>query len=180
MAKSIQEQMLKMGLVNKQQANKAKKEKSKKTKQQNNSKTVTADQIKQQAQRALAEKTERDRQLNLQHKERAEQKAIQAQIKELIKLNRLPEEKDGEAYNFTDHTKIKTVYISGAVRDQITRGRLAVVSLEGKYSIVSQQVAEKIQQRDKTVVVVLNEKVQQSKDENDPYADFEVPDDLMW
>lgn len=180
MAKSLQEQMLKMGLVSKQQANKAKKEKSKKNRQQNNSKTATEDRIKQQAQRALAEKTERDRQLNLQRIEQAEQKAINAQIKELIKLNRVPEEKDGESYNFTDQKKIKTIYVSESVRDQITNGRIAIVRQESKYSIVSKQVAEKIQQRDKTVVIVLNEKDQQNKDENDPYADFEVPDDLMW
>lgn len=180
MAKSLQEQMLKMGLMNKQQANKVKKEQSKKNKQQRNKKGTMQDENKLQAQLALTKKAQHDRKLNLQRKQQAEQKAITAQIKQLILLYRLPDEKEGETYNFTDQKKIKTVYISESVRDQISRGRQAIVKLESKYCIVPSEVAHRIKQRDEKVVIVLNERNKMDKDEDDPYADFEVPDDLMW
>jgi len=42
--------------------------------------------------------------------------------------------------------------------------------------------ALKIQSRDASFVVVCNEqqKKPSGSDEDDPYADFKVPDDLMW
>ena len=39
-------------------------------------------------------------------------------------------------------------------------------------------VAEKIRQRDEAAVVLLNDRNVQ--DEDDPYADYPIPDDLMW
>jgi uncharacterized protein YaiL (DUF2058 family) len=41
-------------------------------------------------------------------------------------------------------------------------------------------VAEKIAQRDVDSVVHLNQKVEMQENENDPYADFQIPDDLTW
>ena len=41
-------------------------------------------------------------------------------------------------------------------------------------------VAEKIRQRDDAPILVLNERGAQDVDEDDPYKDFPIPDDLMW
>ena len=44
-------------------------------------------------------------------------------------------------------------------------------------------VAEKIKQRDESLVVMLTENTgvnADQEDEDDPYADFKIPDDLMW
>lgn len=82
-------------------------------------------------------------------------------------------------FNFEHDKKIKHVYVTDDVRKQIVNGRLAIVCLDDKYEVVPQKVAEKIQQRDTGFVIVCNESVQDS-DEDDEYADFKVPDDLMW
>ncbi len=39
---------------------------------------------------------------------------------------------------------------------------------------------EKIRAVDEAYVLVLNEDTATEVDEDDPYADFEIPDDLMW
>ncbi|MFK8066930.1 MAG: DUF2058 domain-containing protein [Gammaproteobacteria bacterium] len=180
MAKSLQEQMLKMGLVDKQRAQKLKKEKSKKGKQQRNTKQPVQDQNKKQAQQALLQKKEKDRELNLQQKEQADQKAINAQIQQLIKTNRLPDEKEGEPFNFTEQKKIKTIYITAQARDKISTGRLAIVKFKNQYSVVPSEVAEKLAQKDRNIIILLNDKKDDGGDKNDPYADFQIPDDLQW
>ncbi len=180
MAKSLQEQMLKMGLVDKQRAQKLQKEKSKNNKQQRNTKQPVQDQNKINAQKALLKKKEEDRKLNLQQKEKANQQAVNAQIQQLINTHRLADEKEGESFNFTDQKKIKTIYISSSVRDKISNGRLAIVKFKNQYSVVPSEVAEKVAQKNPRVFILLNDKKDAGEDESDPYADFQIPDDLHW
>ncbi|MBD4641712.1 DUF2058 family protein, partial [Xanthomonas citri pv. citri] len=41
-------------------------------------------------------------------------------------------------------------------------------------------VADKIAQRDADSIVLNSALSQEEQDEDDPYADFKIPDDLMW
>ena len=65
-------------------------------------------------------------------------------------------------------------------------GRLAIARLstdnsaESEYAIIPASVADKIAQRDATSIVLHSALSQEEQDEDDPYADFKVPDDLMW
>jgi len=182
MAISLQDQLLKSGLTNKSKANQSKKEKYKQSKEQRNSKTQQTDEVKLQAEKKQAEQKEKDLRLNRQRKEEADKKAIQAQIKQLIKLN-LQKKAGGEegvAYNFTDDNKVKTIYISEALLKGMSQGRLAIVRYESGYEVVPKPVAEKIIQRDESFVVLLNAPSEEELGVDDPYAEFQIPDDLMW
>ncbi|MFA7097728.1 MAG: DUF2058 family protein [Gammaproteobacteria bacterium] len=57
-----------------------------------------------------------------------------------------------------------------------------MAKLNGRYDIVPKDVADKIRQRDAAYVVERQGQGQepQPPDANDPYADYQVPDDLMW
>ncbi len=177
MSNSLHDQLLKAGLVNKKQAQASKK---KKHKQRTQSKQPTdADLAKKNAQQAREEKAERDRELNRQRKEEADRKAIEAQIRQLVEMNRI-KERDGDiAYNFTDERKIKRLYITDYLVDQLSRGHLAIVSLNDQYELVPSAVAAKISLRNENVVIQQIE-TQADDDEDDPYADYKIPDDLMW
>ncbi|WP_264784069.1 DUF2058 family protein, partial [Escherichia fergusonii] len=65
-------------------------------------------------------------------------------------------------------------------------GRLAIARLiidsngESEYAIIPASVADKIAQRDATFIVLNSALSQEEQDEDDPYADFKIPDDLMW
>jgi uncharacterized protein YaiL (DUF2058 family) len=49
------------------------------------------------------------------------------------------------------------------------------------YELVRRQIAEKIAQRDATCILVQNAgSTETAAAEDDPYADFKIPDDLMW
>jgi uncharacterized protein YaiL (DUF2058 family) len=181
MGKSLIDQLKKTGLVNNAKAHKAKHEqyKSKKQKTKKGS-TEQLDEAKVLAQKAQAEKVERDRQINLQKKEEAERKAIAAQIVQLIETNRV-ENRDGEvAYNFTDDSVVKRLFVSELIHKHLTSGKLSIVRFGEAYELVPKPVAEKIMQRDAQCVIG-NENTTVTEDyEDDPYADYKIPDDLIW
>ncbi len=106
---SLQDQLLKAGLIDDKQANEVKKSKQKQIRQKQKSKIETTDEARQAAQQAHAEKVERDRQLNRQRKAEAEQKAVSAQVRQLVEMNRQPLDQGDIAYSFTDGTLIKRI-----------------------------------------------------------------------
>lgn len=178
---SLQDQLLKAGLVDKKKAQKATKAKQKQEKMKRKNKVETVDEAKLAAEKAHAEKVERDRQLNLQHKQEAEQRAVTAQIRQLIEMNRLEKNAGDITYNFTDGTKVTHIYVDETQQRQLGNGHLAIVRLDEQYEIVPTSVSEKIAQRDESYLVYCNRgKEETVVDEDDPYAEFEVPDDLMW
>ncbi|MDE1464534.1 DUF2058 domain-containing protein [Spartinivicinus poritis] len=180
MSKSLQDQLLKAGLVDKKKANQIKKDQHKKKKTKQKSKETAVDETKLSAQQAIQEKAERDRLLNLELKAEAEKKAITAQIKQLIELNKI-NKGDGEVgYNFTDEKKIKKIYVTETLQIDLSKGRLAIVRLNEGYELVPKAIAEKIMLRDESCIAFLAENTQQEMDEDDPYADYQIPDDLMW
>ncbi len=179
MAKSLQDQLLKSGLVDKKKAKQVKQEKRKQAKQQPKGQ-MNIDESKRRAQQALAEKTESDRKGNLQRQQIAEHKAIQAQIKQLIDVNRIDRQNGEIGYQFSDQKKIKKIFVTESQQEQLARGQIAIVNLANGYELVPTIIAKKIQERDESVVVFLNQTRQQNIDEDDPYADYQIPDDLMW
>jgi uncharacterized protein YaiL (DUF2058 family) len=180
MAGSLQDQLLQAGLADKKKAKKIDKDKRQQAKVQRRSKVESVDEAKVQVQQARADKTLRDRQLNEQKNAEQELKAVAAQVQQLIKVNRLPRARAELDYNFTDGNKIKKILVDKTMLEQLSRGRLAIVSLAEKYEVVPMAVAEKIALREPEKVIVCNERDTANVDEDDPYADFQIPDDLMW
>ncbi len=178
MSNSLQSQLLKMGLVDEKRVKQVKKEKHKQAKQRGK-KALTTDEAGRLAQQAAAEKAERDRELNRQRKEEAERRALAAQVRQLIEVNRLPRDEGEIAYHFSDDGKVRSLYVTEQVQLQLGLGRLAIVRLDEQYELVPSAVAEKIGQRDGACVILCNEQ-DQDCDEDDPYSEYRIPDDLMW
>jgi len=100
---SLQEQLLKAGLTTKDKATKAKSSKRKQNKINRKHKIEAVDENKEAAKKAQAEQAERARQLNQEKNAIAEEKAVQAQIKQLIEVNRQPQGKPAVCFNFSHH-----------------------------------------------------------------------------
>ncbi|MCW9014838.1 MAG: DUF2058 domain-containing protein [Gammaproteobacteria bacterium] len=176
----FQEQLLKAGVVTKQQVQKAKTDKNKKKKQTRNQKDAAVDKAKLKAQQAADEKARRDRELNKQKQEQARKKAISAEINQLIEKNHIARDESCEiVYNFEHNTKVKRIYVNEELKKQIIQGKLGIARIEGRYELVPKTIAEKIQQRNDKRIVLFGDD-SSTMDENDPYADYQVPDDLMW
>jgi len=178
---ALQDQLLKAGLIDKNKANQAKNAKHKKMKHQRSNNQEIVDEAKRLAEQAIKEKAERDRELNRQKNEKAHNKAIIAQIKQLINVNKLSKGNgDDLAYNFEDNKNVKRIYVTQDTHDGIALGKLAIVKLEGQYEIVPGPVADKIQLRDKCFIILRNDPDKNNEEVDDFYADYEIPDDLMW
>lgn len=181
MGNSFQEQLLKAGLVSKKQVNKVKHEQRLQNQSERKSKTPTIAEGKLRAQHQLAEKAERTRALNRQRDEEAGQKAAAAQLKQIIEQNRQPLGQGDIPYHFSDGIKIKKLYLSQAMVEQLSHGRAAIVKLEGKYEVVPAALLPKIRERLAECVVAFNEATPPATtDPDDPYAAFPIPDDYQW
>ncbi|GAA3920057.1 DUF2058 domain-containing protein [Litoribacillus peritrichatus] len=181
MSGSLKDQLLKAGLVSEKQVKKAKKDKYQKGKEARNGGEALVDHAKIAAEKARLAKLEKDKALNQELTEKAKKKAISAQIKQLIETNRLPKDPEGPAYNFSDGKRVKKINISEEFINQLSKGRLCIVKLGDQYEVIPVPVADKIAQRDESRIIVRNEKIEVSDEqEEDWYADYEIPDDLMW
>ncbi|NKN31714.1 DUF2058 family protein [Marichromatium bheemlicum] len=178
MGNSLQDQLLKAGLVNEQKVKQARSAKRKKVKQHPKG-GAGDDAARQAVERARREKLERDRALNRQRQEEAARRAAENEIRQLIHSNRVVRERGDIAYNFTDGNKLKRIYVNKAQQAKLVAGRLAVVRQDDFYELVPTEVAERLLERDARLVVVLN-RPEEKPAEDDPYAEFQVPDDLMW
>lgn len=184
---SLQDQLLQAGLVSSAKARSTKTEKYKQSQQQRNSKAQAADEARELALKAQAEKLERDRELNRIKQEQEERRQTAAQIKQLVQQHRIPIDEneidqydDSSAYHFTDNNKIKKLFVPPQMRAQIAGGRLAIVKAGQRYEVVAADIAEKIKERNASAVMVFNGLNQEPDKTDDPYADYQIPDDLMW
>ena len=75
---------------------------------------------------------------------------------------------------------IKKILVNEQMVDQLSRGRLAIVALGDHYEIVPDRVARKIMERDESAIISMHDRKQDDAGEDDPYAGYEIPDDLMW
>ena len=175
---SLQDQLLKAGLANKGAAKQARAEKRKKQKQ----KKKAAPELSE-AQKAAELAAQKDLQLNQQQQEERERKALVAQIKQLIEVNRQSVDKGEVVLNFTDDHVVKRMYVTEPVHKQVIDARLAVVKYLEDYALVPVPIADKIAERDGSFVVFRADDrpdVEEKSEDDDWYADYEIPDDLMW
>jgi uncharacterized protein YaiL (DUF2058 family) len=176
---SLQEQFLKAGLVDKNKVKQANQDKSKQKKVERRTGTQSVDEVRLAALETQRKNAERARELNAQRDAAAAQKAIVAQIAQLVQKNRQSKGNGDIAYNFTHDKKIERMYVSAAVQSHLMAGRLVIVCQNGSTELVPRIIADKIAERDASLVVRVN-KPSTEVDADDPYAAFQIPDDLMW
>ena len=176
---SLQEQFLKSGLVDKNKAKQANHEKTKQKKDERRTGTQTVDEVRLAALETQRKKAEQAREANAQRDAAATQKAILAQIAQMVQKNRQNKGNGDIAYNFTHNNKIDRIYVSAAVQAHLMAGRLVIVRQGTATELVPRVIADKIAERDASMVVRVN-KSSTEVDADDPYAAFQIPDDLMW
>ncbi|MGB5326230.1 MAG: DUF2058 family protein, partial [Pseudomonadales bacterium] len=86
---SLQDQLLKAGMVDAKKAKQLEKEKRRQAKQLRRGEATADTQIEEATAQARAAKLDKDREANRQHQARAREKAIAAQIRQLIESHRI-------------------------------------------------------------------------------------------
>jgi uncharacterized protein YaiL (DUF2058 family) len=176
---SLQDQFLKAGLIDKNKAKLANQDKSKQKKAELRSGTQTVDEVRLAALETQRKNAERAREMNAQRDAAATQKAILAQIAQMVQKNRQSKGNGDIAYNYTHNNKIERMFVSAAVQGHLVAGRLVIVCQGGATELVPRVIADKIAERDASMVVRVK-KASTVVEADDPYAAFQIPDDLMW
>lgn len=183
MSKSIADQLLGLGLADKKQIQKDKAAKRKQEKQARKHKNAAEDEAKIAAEKARKEKAEKDRLLNLERQKAAQEKAILAQVRQMVDRAKVDCGNGDVRFNFADRfdNKIKAIYVTEQIQADLAKGRLAIATVDEKFYVVTRQVADKIAERSEaSILFVADNSKADEPDEDDPYKDFVIPDDLMW
>jgi len=181
---SLQDQLLKAGLTTKQKTRQANADKRKKNKQKRSGVQHGAtlqEQVKQDLAKNQSEKQAKDNALNEQRKQLLVEKEQGLRIKQILIHHQIKNVNGDNDYNYTFANKIKKLSLDGVTHKALVNGRLSLCGLDESTYIVTRETAEKLAELDANVILVQNEKVvDEQVTEDDPYADYQIPDDLMW
>jgi len=177
MAKNaLQAQLLKAGLVDSKKAKKISKQ-TQHAKRTGDSESVEAKKALAEAQ---AQKLEKDQKLNQEKQRVLEEKALKANIVQMIKQHQITETEGEVSYQFVDESKVKKIAITQKLYDQIVAGHVVIARLEESYALLPRPLADRIDSKMEGFMVVSNDTAEEAFAEDDPYAAYVIPDDLMW
>ncbi|WP_130802502.1 DUF2058 domain-containing protein [Acinetobacter ihumii] len=178
MAKNaLQAQLLKAGLVDNKKAKKLNKQNQH---EQRTGQSHEAE-LKANIEKNKLEKLEKDQALNQEKQRQLEEKALKAAIVQMISQHKIKDFAGDVSYQFIDENKIKKVYISQTVYNALVSGSLVIAKDHDNYAYLPKALAEKINQKMEGFILINNaEKNEQTTNEEDPYAAYVIPDDLMW
>jgi len=181
---SLQEQLLKAGLTTKQKARQANSDKRKTGKQKRSGvkvETSLQEQVKQELELAKKEKLARDIALNNEKKQALLAKEQQLRILQILQHHQITNVNGEAEYNYTFNNRIKKLLLDAVTHKALVNGRLALCGIDDTTYLVTSETAEKVASLDEKVILVQNTKVlDEAIAEDDPYAEFQIPDDLMW
>lgn len=181
---SLQDQLLKAGLTTKQKTRQANVDKRKKNKQKRSGVQHGAslqEQVQQDLAKAKTDKQTKDNALNERKKQLLADKEQVLRIKQILTHHQIKNVVGDNEYNYTFGTIIKKLPLDAVTHKALVNGRLALCGLDDVTYLVTRETAEKLSELDERVVLVQNDKaLDEQVEEDDPYADYQIPDDLMW
>ena len=181
---SLQDQLLKAGLTTKQKTRQANSDKRKKNKQKRSGvehEATLQEQVRQDLAKAKVDKLAKDTALNDEKKLQLNAKEQFLRIKQILDHHQIKNVFGDAIYNYTSDVKIKKLALDHDTHKALINGRLALCGLDDVTYIVTSETADKLSKLDNNIILVQNDKVEdEGLDESDPYADYQIPDDLMW
>ncbi|MEY1661460.1 DUF2058 domain-containing protein [Isoalcanivorax beigongshangi] len=170
---SLKDQLMKAGLVDAKRARQVAHQKRQESRQ--GAPAAAAEQARQRQQEQAA----RSRELNAQREQEGRERALLAEVRQLIEAHRVPRDGGDAPYQFVHESRIRKLYLPAALVTPLARGQMAVVGLADSPDVVPADVAARIEERLPHWILSWHRDKAVS-DEDDPYKDFPIPDDLMW
>lgn len=178
----LQEQLLKAGLVKKSKVAEVAREQNKARLAKAAS---PASEIQREAERARMEKVERDRALEAERRAEARLHELRAQARQIIEDRKIARSGESE-YRFVVDGVIRTLLVNDALRKQLTTGALVIAHVDERFELLPRPAADKVRERDAGMIVLdhgqdaQTETAPASSEDDAYYAQFKVPDDLIW
>ena len=178
----LQEQLIKAGLAKKSKAAEVAREQNKSRQGKG---PAAPSEIQLEAERVRAEKVEHDRALAAEAKAKARVTELRAQARQIIGDRKVPRSGESE-YRFTADGAIRTLLVNEDLRKKLSSGALVIARIDESYELLPRAAAEKVRERDASMIVLDHgqaagsEPAAASSEDDAYYAQFKVPDDLVW
>lgn len=192
MTNSLQDQLLKAGLVTEDQlrdANKPKPVKKAAKGRGGKKKKSPARQVRKNETRqdtaAAQQKPARKKQDTASGKRivtgkpsEALRKAQRIQIDDLIKRHKQNNPKAEDTYHFVVGKKVKHIYVTPEQAAALAERRLAITELDATFWLIPAEQVEALLALDRRLFIHMAD--DQKQDQDGEYGDYQVPDDLIW
>lgn len=181
-ANPLQEQLLKAGLVKKSKLAEVAREQNK---ARHSKGPAVPNEIQLEAERSRAEKVERDRALAAEAKAQARVAELRAQARQIIEDRKVPRSGESE-YRFSVDGAIRTLLVNDDLRRKLSCGVLVIVRVGERFELLPRVAADKVRERDAAMIVLdhgqsaSSEPSATTSEDDAYYAQFKVPDDLIW
>jgi len=173
MSDSLREQMLKAGFKE-TPGNKKKKTQSKSKK--NNDQ---ADQARRRKTNQKSSPSSMELANIAQRKAVAERKRVKAEIKTIIEAEKIDQTTGESVYSYLVGKRIRQMFVSESVQKQLVAGDLVITRLNGSTYLIPAETGERVRALNPEWVVIVPA-ADDATDDDDEYADYQVPDDLKW
>jgi uncharacterized protein YaiL (DUF2058 family) len=178
-ANPLQEQLIKAGLAKKSKVAAVAREQLKQAKA-----GAGPSEIALEAERARAQKAERDRALEAERRAQARIAELRAQARQIVRDKQLP--RAGEIdYRFTIDGAIRSLLVDDDQRRKLATGAVVIARSGEGYALLPRAAGLQVRERDADCIVLdhglPSDAAGDASSEDDAYyAQFQVPDDLMW
>ena len=164
MGLSLQEQLLKAGMVDKKQVKQAEHEKRVQNKKKKKYGASSEDSAKIRLRQQQSEQAKHHQKLNAEQNQQRQRKADQAAAKQLIKSSQLPLEEGDVVYRYVAGGKIKQISVNQDVADKLSEGRLGLAMGGKDVVIIPVDTVLKVIKRDEDAILLYNDPAQVEDD----------------
>jgi len=160
---SLQEQLLKAGLVNKERTTQPKKKNSNKKRKP----------IIRPQQRIVPDNSPSPSELK-------QQKELRVEVKKRLRSYKINDKTGEIAYNYTINHRIKRFFVTEEQQKQLMEGELAIANWNGISYLIPFTAVEELRLLYPKINICVSTTDKNEADKNDPYAEYAIPDDLKW
>ncbi len=174
---ALQAQLLKAGLVDNKKAKKLSKQAVHEQRTGQSNEAELKAKIAQDKEQKLA----KDQALDLEKKRLLQGKELKAAIVQMISQHKIHQLDGDVAYQFIDESKVKKIYLNQQIYNALVSGSLVIAKEDDSYAVLPKILADRIDAKMTGFIIVNNsQRNEQITNEEDPYAAYVIPDDLMW
>ena len=175
---ALQAQLLKAGLVDNKKAKKL----SKQAQHEQRTGQGTEAELQAKIAKDQQEKVARDQALNEEKQRALDEKALKAAVIQMIGQHKIRDTDGDNVYQFIDDGKVKKLYINQQIYNALVSGSLVIAKDQESYAFLPKALADRINEKMLGFIIVSNASTTNNDvtDEEDPYAAYVIPDDLMW
>ncbi|HFE36892.1 MAG TPA: DUF2058 domain-containing protein [Gammaproteobacteria bacterium] len=164
---SLQEQLLKSGLISEERLNDVKKTAKKNHRKKKRSSPEKPKQPAQPIKPAAPADIKK-------------QKELRADVKKLLRSHKLNDKSGEIAYNYTLNNQVKRFFVTENQQKALINGSLAIANWNGISYLINTEIVKELRALYPKIDICVVEHTNAEVDQNDPYAEYVIPDDMKW